>query len=454
MLKNSWALILIIGLRFFGIFVVLPSIALYAATLVPSSDVYLKSLLIGSVVGGYALAQIIFQVPFGYLGYHFDRKKVIIFGLFIFLLGSIICIFASDIYWLVFGRFMQGAGAISGLCTAYLMDLVGESNRTKVMAFMGVGIFISLMLSMMIGPCLSAHYGEKSLFIFTAALNVLSIGVFSYFVKPLSHIRYDKKDGIRLRELLGQPNLKIMYISNFTQKALMTLAFTIIPLALANDFALASKNFVYVYSIAALFGFLALGFGSVVAEKHKRYRTVVCVGVLLFMASYIVMALSDTRLDSLYLFAFGVVLFFMGFCMLEPIMQSLTSAYSKPSSKGVSLSFVNTCGFLGSFIGSVLGAFLYYRVGLLALCVIVFVICVFWMLLISRLENVTNYGVLYVDIDERNKETSKGLIEGINALPGVVECYINASTCVIKYSKKQIDDLDLLERAEELIARG
>ncbi len=70
------------------------------------------SFLAGVAVGGYALTQAVLQVPFGLLSDKIGRKKTLLIGLLIFAFGSVVCAFADNIYILLLGRFLQGAGAI------------------------------------------------------------------------------------------------------------------------------------------------------------------------------------------------------------------------------------------------------------------------------------------------------------------------------------------------------
>ena len=75
MFKKVLPLSSIIALRFLGLYIVLPVLSLYALNLDGSS-----AKLVGIVIGGYALTQAIFQVPFGMMSDKIGRKKTIIFG--------------------------------------------------------------------------------------------------------------------------------------------------------------------------------------------------------------------------------------------------------------------------------------------------------------------------------------------------------------------------------------
>ena len=114
---KTWHLSLIIGMRFFGLFVVMAVLSAYAIDLPGATPA-----LIGLAVGGYALTQAALQVPFGVLSDKIGRKKSILIGLLIFALGSIIAAMADDIYMLLLGRFLQGAGAIGSVIIAMISD--------------------------------------------------------------------------------------------------------------------------------------------------------------------------------------------------------------------------------------------------------------------------------------------------------------------------------------------
>lgn len=160
LIKQSLPLSLILASRFFGLFIVMPILSLYALSLQGSSPI-----LIGIAMGGYALTQVLFQIPFGFLSDKFGRKSMIALGLVVFVFGSLVCALSADIYWLIVGRLMQGAGAVGGVISAMIADLVREENRTKAMALMGGTISLSFTFALILGPILGAHYGIPSLFL-------------------------------------------------------------------------------------------------------------------------------------------------------------------------------------------------------------------------------------------------------------------------------------------------
>ncbi len=172
MIKSILPLSLIISFRFFGLFIVLPVLSVYAINLYGATTT-----LVGIVIGGYALTQMIFQVPFGVMSDKLGRKGTIITGLLLFAIGSIFCAIANDILMLMVGRFLQGAGAIGAVVTAMISDLVKEEQRPKAMATMGMFIGMSFAASMILGPTISSFSGVPTLFYLTAVIALVSIVV-------------------------------------------------------------------------------------------------------------------------------------------------------------------------------------------------------------------------------------------------------------------------------------
>ena len=159
------------GLRMFGLFIILPVFAFYAEDL-PGGDNYT---LIGIALGAYGLTQAILQIPFGWLSDRIGRKPVIYIGLILFALGSLIAAFAADIYWIIIGRIVQGAGAISAAVMALAADLTREEHRTKAMATIGMTIGMVFALSLAIAPTLNQWIGVPGIFAMTGILAVLAM---------------------------------------------------------------------------------------------------------------------------------------------------------------------------------------------------------------------------------------------------------------------------------------
>ena len=431
MIKSVLPLSAIIALRFFGLFLVLPVISVYAINLEGATTT-----LVGVVIGGYALTQMLFQIPFGVISDKFSRKGTIIFGLLIFAIGSLICAFSTDIYTLIFGRLLQGAGSIGAVVTAMISDLVKEEQRPKAMAVMGSSIAFAFAISMIAGPTIGAAFGVESLFYITLFLALASIFVLMKFVPNPPQITHTYKEKAKLGEILGNPNLIKMNITNFLQKGLMTFAFMIIPMTLIKNFDWQMAELWKVYLPAMIFGIIAMAPAAILAEKKGKFKEILIIGIILFAISYLVIGFSS----SATVFVIGVVIFFIGFNMHEPIMQSLAAKFAKVHQRGLVLGIFTSAGYVGTFLGGLLGGAFYESASMNTLVIVIAVVCILWAILIITMPNPTKKKFIYLSLDEYKLENS-GKLE----TNSIEEWYINNTENIIaiKYDSDLISDIEV-----------
>lgn len=431
MIKSVLPLSLIIALRFFGLFLVLPVISVYAINLEGATPT-----LVGIVIGGYALTQMLFQIPFGVISDKFSRKGTIVFGLVIFAIGSLICAVSTDIYTLIFGRFLQGAGSIGAVVTAMISDLVKEEQRPKAMALMGSSIALAFAISMIAGPTMGAAFGVETLFYITLALALLSIFVLIKKVPNPPHITHTYNKKADLGEILGNPNLIKMNITNFLQKGLMTFAFMIIPITLINNFKWEMNDLWQVYLPAMILGILAMGPAAVLAEKKGKFKEILFIGIVFFTISYLVIGFSPNAT----IFIIGVVIFFVGFNMHEPIMQSLATKFAKVHQRGLVLGIFTSAGYIGTFLGGIIGGLVYQNSSMETLSIVIAIVCVLWAILIFKMPNPAKKKFVYLSLNEYHLENSSRLNHD-----AIDEWYINNTENIIaiKYDNEKINEEEI-----------
>ena len=434
MFKKVFPLSAILSLRFFGLFLVLPVLSAYALNLDGSTP-----FLIGVIVGGYALTQAIFQVPFGVMSDKLGRKPTLLLGLVIFLIGSIICAVSTDIYLLMAGRFLQGAGAIGAVIPAMISDLVHEEQRGHAMALMGGTIAISFAAAMALGPVIAAYFGFSSLFWIAGALSILSMIILFTNVPTPPRIRHIYHSTTTTADILKDPNLLSMIITNGMQKGLMTVAFVLIPVLLTKPeygFLWDKKELWQAYMPAMLLGLLAMGPAAVFGEKYNRPREIFLLSIVLFIVSFTLMGFATKGWE----FILGVVSFFMAFNMMEPLVQSMISKFARVHQKGAALGIANGFAYFMTFVGGAAAGIALQYSSREVLSVVLIVITTLWLLWTFKMSNPRRYSHLYLSMDHVDQEK-------LNTLEHehIAEWYINETEniVIVKYRKDRLEEEEL-----------
>lgn len=156
--------------------------------LLPSLPSIAKSLnvstaAIASTISVYLAVFAVGQLVVGPLSDRYGRWKPVVFGLVIFVVGSVWCEFSNDLPMLLVGRSIQaiGACAASVLSRAIARDLLSGEELTRAMAFIMVAMSAAPGFSPLIGGLLEATFGWRSEF--------LVVGLFGMIV-ALAYVRY------------------------------------------------------------------------------------------------------------------------------------------------------------------------------------------------------------------------------------------------------------------------
>lgn len=443
MFKQVFPLLSILFFRFLGLFIVLPVISLLVATMEHASIIN-----VGIAIGAPYLFQVIFQPLFGRLSDRYGRKPVLLIGLVIFLIGSIVCMLADSIYYLIIGRCLQGIGAIGGILTALVADCVPEEKRMHAMAIMGVGIFASFIVAMILGSFVGGtSYGLGGLFGLSAFLSLVSIIIAVYFVKSKDRIAYAYMLDSNIYNKEITRSIVIACASNFIEKFLMIFTFSIVPIALSSY--MDKSNFYAVYIIAVFFAILSLAPASIFSEKKGKSLQVLSISIALFFTCYLGLALF---IENVGIFSFCFVLFFIAFSIQEALLQSLVSKYAKASVRGAVIGDFSAAGFAGSFFGAMLGGVFHdYSILIQWHGIIFFIVAtlmVIWGFVARKwLANPHNAKMLYIRTEDIAvpQDLMHSKLESFLRNESIIEWYENVSEniMIIKYRIDRISPIDI-----------
>lgn len=345
-LRSTLALAGIFGLRMLGLFLLLPVFSIHARGL-PGGE---HALWVGLTLGIFNIVQACFYIPLGRLSDRIGRKPVVLWGLSLFVAGALICAAQDDLLWIAIGRGVMGAGAVSAAISAWVADLTREQVRTRAMALVGGSIALSFALSLVIAAPIYRLISLSGIFVVLAVLGVGAMFV-AYYVLPSTKPE-PRVQQASLKDVFLRPELMRLNAGVFVLHATQVAMFLVVPSLLVQA-GLPLASHWQVYLPVVLLSFFLMAPILIFGEKKQQLRTVLLVAIVLLLIAEFVF----TSAHSITAITVALLIYFVGFNLLEALQPSLVSRFAKES-KGTALGVYNTTQSIGLFTGAVIGGWL------------------------------------------------------------------------------------------------
>jgi EmrB/QacA subfamily drug resistance transporter len=143
------------------------------------------------VFSAYLLMNAVTVLIYGKLSDLFGRKPILFFGITIFLIGSILCGFATSMEQLILFRLIQGfgAGAVTPIATTIVGDIYSAEERAKVQGYLASVWGISAVTGPAVGGLLVQYVSWNYVFWINIPLGILSLIGLVFFL----HEKVEKK---------------------------------------------------------------------------------------------------------------------------------------------------------------------------------------------------------------------------------------------------------------------
>ncbi len=127
---------------------------------------------------GYLFAIAIAQIFLGPLSDRFGRRPVLLFGMILFIAGSIGCMAATTITELIIGRVVQAAGGCAGLVLsrAIVRDLWDRDTSASMLGYITMAMVLAPMFAPSIGGYLDVWFDWRASFAFMGVLGFIVLG--------------------------------------------------------------------------------------------------------------------------------------------------------------------------------------------------------------------------------------------------------------------------------------
>ena len=425
------------ALRMLGMFLVLPVLAMYAASLPGAED---NKTLVGLAMGIYGLTQALLQLPLGIASDKFGRKKTIYAGLVVFAAGSFLAAAADTLPLLVAARAIQGAGAVSAAVTALLADLTRDGVRTRAMAMIGLSIGLTFSVSLVVAPMIADVVGVRGLFLLTGILTVASIGVVAFMTPDpeFSKLHEDTQaQPARIGEVLKNRQLLNLDFGIFALHAAQMALFTALPFAM-TQLGLEKIQHWKVYLPSTVAGLVVMVPLIIIGETRNRLKQVFILGIVCIAAAQIGLL---SGMHSIWLITVYLIVYFIGFNVLEASLPSMVSKIAPSDLKGTAMGVYNTMQSVGLFAGGAAGGLLFQKygfVGVFAFCSTLMLLWLVLAVLSPAPKPVKNLSYPVGSVWQGNQE---GLYRALSGLEGVedISFSFDRQTVYIKVLQKGFD---------------
>jgi multidrug resistance protein len=333
----------------------LPSMATYFGASDEATQLTIPIFLLGSLIGGPLL---------GLLSDYFPRKRVMLLGLCIFLLGTTLCAYSPSLTFLLYGRFIQGFGAIVSPVVGWAMiqDLYPGDKSAKVMSWMGSIICVAPLVAPGLGGYIHVTFGWQGNFIFiflcAAITFILILFSKSNGTSSLPKKKLSRLNTIKTYTKILSNKIFLYYISLF---AFLTFAewcyLTLIPFYFENSLLLPPNIFGLYISGGASFYVLGASFTPMILNGLGTLKTL-SLGIMLSLGGSILLLLISLFAPTFpLLIVFAVGLYFFGTAIVwgPSVSRALQCFEDARGAASAVRSFLITAA---SVLGGMLGSFL------------------------------------------------------------------------------------------------
>ncbi|MBN2478777.1 MAG: MFS transporter [Parachlamydiales bacterium] len=271
---------------------------------------------------------------------HYGRKKILSFGLVIFLIGLLTAIFSTKIVFLYIGFIFQGMGlgSVGSICPAMIRDTFSGKELIKTISDFFMIIAIIPLIAPVLGGYLSVFFNWQANFIFMFLFTLFSL-ILMISVIPETNV-YTQKKHLTFKKIMS--NYTYVLSSKKFIGAILLLTITnasvivfllIVPFLIQKELGyspIACGWILFILSIGTLIGNIASRvISNIISMKTKIFFSI----VLMQICAIALFCFSIFFLD-IYSLTIPIFFFVIGFGFLSPNCATL-GIESFPENSGV-----------------------------------------------------------------------------------------------------------------------
>jgi Bcr/CflA subfamily drug resistance transporter len=346
----------------------------------------------------YLFIQGLAQLFWGPLIDHFGRLKCLTVSLSLFIVATIVCIFASSIYILILGRVLQ---SFFGCCSAVVAfsstrDYDDTLERAKILSYISMVVSISPVIAPLFGAIVFLYFGWQATFICMAVAGMTLL----FLAKPLlleSPYWLKKRERFSFHQSMRQYSFILSSKHTWIGIIILTGAFANIMIFIVNSTYLIIQQLHYSPTIFALIfacnGIIMIlsNFLGIRLREYFSLRWNMCFGSLLMIVGSFISLIIYFYLGFNLLCLVPLLIVTCGVCIANPPALSL-ALMNYPDIAGSATAILNTMRMsLSALIAAGIGILLTKNVYIVPLSMMFFgVICLFFSALYDKSEETIN----------------------------------------------------------------
>ncbi len=290
---------------------------------------------------GFCVASLIY----GPLSDCFGRRKIMLIGNGILVIGAVACVIAMSIKWLLFARIIQGIGAATSavVVSAIIADVYKTEQATKLYGLMNAVFSIMMAVAPIIGGMINYQIGWRGNYGVVAIICAISWFLI-YLLLPETKTGTEK---VKINGLINSYKKLFSSVSFLSAAAAPSLLYggymafvAIAPFIYMNRFNLDMASYTFSQgAIIASFAITSAVFGQIISILGKK-MTLLVATCLPFIGG--IMMIFSTSSFGLTI---SMSIFSVGFALIYPIILTY-SIEIFPDIKGVASSVIMSLRYL------------------------------------------------------------------------------------------------------------
>ncbi len=218
-------------------------------------DLAIPASLYAWITIAYLVASTVLVPIYGKVSDLVGRKPVLLFGIVVFVIGSLLCGMAQSTTQLILARVLQGAGSASLFTSAFavIADMFAPAERGRYNGLVAGVFALSSVAGPLAGGFIADHFGWHWVFFINLPVGVLAFGLVLAKMPPLGHPTWGQ---------IGKPRLDLA--------GAVALVTCVVPLMLALGLGRTSRTLAvshsgYLWTSGFLLGLFAIAAAGLVA---------------------------------------------------------------------------------------------------------------------------------------------------------------------------------------------